>query len=186
MNFPLISEMTVTILGVGSIGSFLCKEFKRLGCRVLAFGRSARLEGFLKENGIDGYYNLVEEALPETDCIISVLPHTEETICLLDNKFNNCKMAPMFINVGRGTVVSESYLIDCLDKGYLSLAILDVFKEEPLPPNNPLWTHPKVYITPHISAKTRNRDLAELFVKNFAKFEKGEKLLNEIIWGQEY
>jgi glyoxylate/hydroxypyruvate reductase A len=92
----------------------------------------------------------------------------------------------MFINLGRGSIISRDEIISSLDKNLISCAVLDVFHEEPLPPSDPLWSHPKVFVTPHIAAETRDVDLAELFVQNLALFENNQRLMNEIEWGSDY
>ena len=92
----------------------------------------------------------------------------------------------MFINLGRASVISENRLIDSLDKEYISLAVLDVLNEEPLAPENPLWTHPKVLITPHIASKTRSQDLAKVFCENLDRFTHGRELKYQIDWDSGY
>ena len=182
----LLDEITVTVLGVGSIGSYLTKRLKEMGCKTLAFGRSNKSDEFLKESKIDYYSSNIDDVLKETDCIISILPHTSDTVGLLNGRFSLCQRKPIFINMGRGSVVDDTHILNSLDSDTISIAALDVFSEEPLPPDHPFWIHPKVYVTPHISAETRNKDLAELFVKNFERYEKNIPLFNQIKWGQNY
>merc|ERR1711972_560233 len=92
-----------------------------------------------------------------------------QTRGLLDKDvLSACGEGKLFINVGRGDVVSEQSLLDALAKGWLRGAVLDVFSPEPLPTESPLWKHPQVTITPHISAVTYSDDTAGLFVENLA------------------
>ena len=93
---------------------------------------------------------------------------------------------PVFINIGRGSVIGDSELIKALDNQWISGAILDVFNEEPLPPSNPLWHHEKVLITPHIAAKSRPSDLVQLFAENYNNFISGKPLKYVIKWDEGY
>merc|ERR1712203_612739 len=82
----------------------------------------------------------------------------------------------VFINVGRGDVIDDESLLRALEKGWISRAVLDVFVQEPLPDASPFWSHPKITITPHVSAPTLPNDAAHLFVENLERYVTGESL----------
>ncbi len=82
----------------------------------------------------------------------------------------------VFINVGRGSVVDEAALLDALDQKEIQHAFLDVFIQEPLPENNPLWRHPSVTVTPHISAHSFPQQVFALFADNYLRWQRGEPL----------
>jgi phosphoglycerate dehydrogenase-like enzyme len=185
-NVRLISELSVSVLGLGAIGSFLTRSFKDMGCHVKGFSRNDKSSEKLSEIGVDFFSTRVADVLRDTDYIINILPHSPETIKLLDQELRVCNANPVLINLGRGSVVSEQVLVSALDDGTLSAAVLDVFEKEPLPGDSPLWQHPKVTITPHIGAETRIPDLAELFVQNYESFVENKPLKFVIDWTENY
>lgn len=109
---------------------------------------------------------------------MSVLPSTVGTRHLLSLETFECANAsngeksPVFGNVGRRDVVTDSAtIVTALDQNHISAAILDAFEHEPLPPSNPLWTHPKVTISPHVSGLTRGQDVPNLVVDQWTGIE---------------
>lgn len=113
------------------------KVNKQLYCEQLTLLCSCRLHSDLPD------------LLQNCDYIINVLPSTPDTIGLLnEDMLKQCaQKQPVFINIGRGTVIKEKDLINALSRGWLSAAILDVFETEPLPPSSVLWTMPQVKYT---------------------------------------
>ncbi|XP_037044284.1 glyoxylate/hydroxypyruvate reductase A-like [Bradysia coprophila] len=190
MDCRTVNEVTIAILGgTGAIGSFVAKKFSLLGSKVTGYGRteSGNISNF-KEIPLAKYSTKLEDILPESDYIISVLPSTPQTMGLLNNDIlQMCKdKSPVLINVGRGTLISEKDIIKAIDNRWISAAILDVFEIEPLPQNSLLWSHPNVFITPHNSAVSRAKDCVKLFVENYNKFVGNEKLLYTINWNSGY
>jgi glyoxylate/hydroxypyruvate reductase A len=84
------------------------------------------------------------------------------------------------INPGRGSLIDDDALIAALDAGRLAHATLDVFREEPLPPEHPFWAHPKVTVTPHVASETRPETAAEAIARNVRRGEEGESFLNVV------
>ena len=78
------------------------------------------------------------------------------------------------INIGRGGIINEDDLLSVLDEGQITAAALDVFAEEPLPENNSLWTHPSVYITPHIAGQSNPGSAAKTIAENIRLVERGK------------
>jgi phosphoglycerate dehydrogenase-like enzyme len=186
-QYRLLSDLKIGILGIGAIGSQVSKLFKSNGVKEIhAYGRTQKTPEYLKESGVDMFSTNLADVLKDVDYIVSILPHTPETIGLLDGQFKHCTKSPGFINLGRGSVVAEREIIAALDAGHLSLAVLDVYQKEPLPTESDLWTHPLVAMTPHIAACTRPQDLAEVVADNFIRFVNGEELRFKINWEDGY
>lgn len=142
-------ETTVGVLGLGHIGGRTARTFAALGFRVLGWSRSPK-----QMDGIDCRYGQAAllPLLAECDYVASVLPATPETDNLFNAEmFSAMKEGSVLINVGRGNLIDEQALIEALDNGRLSHAILDVFKTEPLPQEHPFWKHPQITVTPHVS-----------------------------------
>lgn len=164
----------MAIIGVGSIGRHLAAVAQAFGLTVTGVSRSGAAVA-----GIERVFPVtaVREAVAEADYLLSVVPDTPDTRDLIDAQLLSA-LAPaaLFINVGRGSAVVEADLIEALGSGTLSAAVLDVFREEPLPPEHPFWTTPNLHITPHVAAVTEAPALAELFLDNLARFEAGQPL----------
>ncbi|XP_047357552.1 glyoxylate/hydroxypyruvate reductase A-like isoform X2 [Vespa velutina] len=124
--------------------------------------------------------DLLSDILTNCDYIINVLPSTKNTIGLLNGTIlEHCKdHNVVFINIGRGTIIKESDLLNALEHKWISAAILDVFQEEPLPKNSKLWHLSNVIISPHISGVTRPQDVANQFAENYIKYKNGESIPN--------
>ena len=98
----------------------------------------------------------------QADVIVSVLPATRETRHLFTaERFSHCKPGAIFFNVGRGNAVHEGELLAALQAGKPAMAVLDVFEQEPLPADSPLWHQPNLIVTPHNSAYSFPEDVAQ-------------------------
>lgn len=177
----LICDLTVGVLGLGNIGKSIAQRLKAFGATVWGITRTPLKESldYLDEHRT---IDRLPDMLMSSDYIINVLPSTPNTSGLLNgDMLKNCKTrGSVFINVGRGTIVKEADLVNALEQGWISGAILDVFEEEPLPNESKLWTLPQVTISPHISGVTRGKDVAMFFAENYKNYIKGEPLLNEV------
>lgn len=165
-------EYRVGVLGYGEIGSRIGRAFADLGYPVNGWTRSGR-DG----QDVQHFVGLGELAafLGSSDAVISVLPSTRSTIGLLNAKrLSECKEGSVLVNIGRGTVLDEAALIDALDTGPLAAAVLDVTNPEPPAAESPLWTHPAVTLTPHISGMTQVRSASRLIAANIARMRAGE------------
>ena len=154
-GYRLLSELSIGILGLGDIGKEIARACKALGMRVWGVGRQEKQE---KNPNVDHYRTLkcLPEVLQSCDYFCNVLPDTSATRNLLSGNTLECgkEKSPVFINLGRGNVIDEASLVNALQKGWISGAILDVFENEPLPKESPLWDMPQVTITPHNAAVT--------------------------------
>ena len=157
---------TVGILGLGSIGSEIAKYSKLLGMRTIGLKRN-----ITKVDYVDKVYTEDEmgEIFSLSDYIVNVLPLTEKTHKIIDCKyFSLMKRESYYMNIGRGKTTNEEDLIKALKENKIKGAALDVFDNEPLPKDNPLWDMGNVIITPHLSgiSKTYMRNIyARKFIK---------------------
>ena len=149
----LLQGKTAAILGVGAVGGHLA--------RILQAGFGMRVFGMTRANRdnphVDRYFTRddVLDVLPQADVVALTLPATADTTHLIDHAaFAAMKPTAILVNVARGALVDEAALIEALQQGRLKGAGLDVFEEEPLPSDSPLWTLPNVVMTPHRSAIT--------------------------------
>lgn len=140
---------TVCILGCGSVGTECAKRFKAFGCTVIGLDIVTRQDEFFDDIFL---MSEIDRVLSESDIIILTLPLTESTYHLIDkDRFDLMKKSAVLINIARGAVADTDALIDALNSRQLSGAVLDVFEEEPLNANNPLWKMKNVIVTPHNS-----------------------------------
>ncbi len=168
---PLAPDYKVCVLGQGAIGGHIGQVLSRNGFDVYGWSRNPKsIEGVKLVSGETG----LSTTLPEMDVVICCLPMTDKTRGIIDkNLLAQVKSGAAFINVSRGAVVNEPDLLDALDKGQLAGAALDVFVSEPLPADAPFWTHPKVYVTPHMSGATNPDTAVQIIAENMALIEKG-------------
>lgn len=119
--------------------------------------------------------------LARTDILVCLLPLTKDTAGILNaSTFAALAAGAYVINVARGAHLIEADLIAALDSGHLAGATLDVFAEEPLPPENPLWRHPRVLITPHVASYSVPATGADGVVANIRRALAGEPLLHQV------
>lgn len=176
-----LAGTTVGILGYGGIGRAIARRALALGMRVLAFRRrdAAAEEGIELLFGDAGLARI----LAESQYLVLALPRTAETEGLLDRqRIASLPPDTVVINVGRGELIDESALAAALAAGRLRGAALDVFVQEPLPPESPFWGLPNVLVTPHVSATTHRfwRRELDLILENLRRYERGEPLLNTV------
>lgn len=165
-----LSGKTVCILGCGSVGAECAKRFKAFDCRVIGVDVVTREdESFEKIVTLDK----IDEVLSTADIIILTLPLTDQTRGMFDSKKLSCmKKGAVFVNIARGAIVDQVALIDAL-KDHLFGAVLDVFEEEPLGENSPLWDMENVIVTPHNSfvGELVGERLFDVILKNIERIE---------------
>ncbi|MFD7293820.1 D-2-hydroxyacid dehydrogenase [Streptomyces sp. NPDC059897] len=169
------------VLGGGPIGRAVVRTLRALGIDTALVGRTRR-EGD-PEVGTVHAFDELDGLLARADWVVCAAPLTEQTQDLFDEAtFARMKRGARFINVGRGPMVVEKDLLAALEEGQLGGAALDVFREEPLPADNPLWDAPNLLVSPHMSADTDTwlDDLAEVFADNFARWRAGRPLRNVV------
>lgn len=166
-------DTRVGFLGLGEIGAFTASRLADLGFPVSSWTRSRKFNPSVKSFAGDGE---LQAFLGQTDILICLLSLTRETIGILNAKtFAALPQGAFVINVARGAHLIEADLIAAVESGHLSGAALDVFQEEPLPPESPLWSHPKVTVTPHVAAISQPHVVVKYVLDGIAAFEHGER-----------
>ena len=169
--FSLAQNRRVGFLGSGELAKACALDAVHLGFHVMTWSRGPKhIEGVSSYHGDDA----LDEMLVESDILVGLLPLTDQTRGLMTaDKLAKLPEGAAIINAGRGPVFVDEDLIKMLDNGHLSCAYLDVFSREPLPKDHPFWTHPKIHITPHISALTRPETAVEHIQDVLEHLEKG-------------
>jgi glyoxylate/hydroxypyruvate reductase A len=161
----------VGIMGMGRIGALTARMLQGLGFPVHGWTRTKRQGGDIRS-----YAGPDELAafLGQSDILVSILPDTPQTSGLI-NATTLAMLPPGagVINAGRGTLIVMPDLLAALDSGHLTLAVLDVFDPEPLPPTNPAWHHPRVVVTPHIAGRASPRSRAQAVSRGLAQYAAG-------------
>ncbi|WMN06362.1 D-2-hydroxyacid dehydrogenase [Marivirga arenosa] len=167
-----LSKQSVIIFGTGNISTDIAQVLQPLVKNIVGVNTSGKNKEFfdvcvpIEKFEID---NIDPEAI-----IINTLPATENTYNIFDSSFFSSLQNAFFINIGRGHSVNEDDLLIALDKNQLRNAVLDVFKEEPLPKSSKLWEHSKCIITPHISGITLLEDVKQSFKIAYEAVIKGK------------
>ena len=172
MHPALLRGQRVVILGTGMVGRGIARAFRAVGCPVDGLSRrGAPIGDFDRVCPASEFAPVMEGA----DWLVLAVPPTERTRHFLDrDRLAQCRGAYL-MNVGRGAVIDEAALPEALDRGWLRGAALDVFATEPLPTDSPLWTHPKVVISPHVSGPSTVAATGEGFLECLTAFERGER-----------
>ena len=164
------------IFGVGSIGREIARLLKAVGVEVTGVGRHAR-----DDDPVFGTVHASSEAqsvVAHADWVVGVMPLTGQTRGMFGAAmFAAMQPTARFINIGRGQSVDEAALLTALDKGHIAGAMLDVYQQEPLPPDSPLWGAPNLMISPHMSGdyKAAPQDMVAQFLENLDRFVRGEQ-----------
>lgn len=187
MDYPIIRDFEkISILGIGLIGNYVASVLKHLGAPNI-WGMVQTLPD-TKPPCVDVLKTTaeLEEVLKDSRLIINILPGTNLTNNLLNIKnLSVCKEA-IFMNCGRGTIITQADIIEAVNRKYFSKVVLDVFLVEPLTKDNPLWTMKEVFITPHVAAMPRAPDIAEVFCKNWMHWTKKEPLPSTLNFDKQY
>jgi phosphoglycerate dehydrogenase-like enzyme len=179
-----LAGKTLGIMGTGSIGRPIARAGQAFGMRVVGFSRSGGpVEGF--ERVFAG--TELRDFLTRPDYLVGVLPGTPATEGLLDAAALGALRPHCYlINVGRGNLIDEVALAAALTAGRLGGAVLDVFRQEPLPKDSPLWKTPNLTVTAHVAARSLPADIARLFEENYNRFLAGAPLRHRIDFGRGY
>lgn len=176
----LICEQTILIVGLGSIGRATAIKLSALGATVIGTSRHpVEVEGVSRIIHPDDIFNVIGTV----HGVVITLPGTATTEGLLSAAvFDRVTPGTTLVSVGRGTVIDETALIAALADGRIGFAALDVFASEPLVSDSPLWSSPRVLISPHTAALNvaEDRLIAELFAENCRRLLDGEELINRV------
>jgi glyoxylate/hydroxypyruvate reductase len=171
-------ERRVGILGLGKLGQDAAKKLTGLGFDVAGWSRSEKtIAGVRSYAGAAGLAPL----LGRSEILVCLLPLTAETEGILNT--GTLALLPKgaaLVNAARGAHLVEYDLLAALASGQISAAVLDVFREEPLPADHPFWHHPRVVLTPHVAAFTNPATAAPIILDNIRRFKEGRPLLNRI------
>jgi len=183
------SAVRVGVMGLGVLGRDAADVLRRLGFNVAGWSRT--------QKAIPGMKTFAGEAelstfLGRTDILVCLLPLTPATRGILNRRTfsllarDGVLDGPVVINAGRGGLQVESDLLAALDDDTLAAATLDVFATEPLPTDSPLWSHPKVTVSPHNAADTDPDAISVYVAEQIARHERGEPLQNAVDRGLGY
>ncbi|MFP1750980.1 D-2-hydroxyacid dehydrogenase [Lonsdalea quercina] len=172
------------IVGAGDIGGEVAAFLQPFGVELSGIVNTPRsLPHFKRVAGLDDLAREVAGA----DYVINLLPDTARTTDIYHAElFAAMKSSALFINVGRGTAVVEEDLLAALDQGQIAGAVLDVYRQEPLPERHPFWRTPNLTLSPHVAGPMVPALLARLLADNVLRFHSGEPLKGEVTFTQEY
>ncbi len=175
MSIPLAGK-TLGILGLGAIGQELARKASALEMRVIGIKRRptplAHVDKVYPSEAID-------EVLGASDFVVLLLPSTEETENIINaERLRAMRASAWLLNFGRGALIVDADLIAAVKAKQIAGAILDVYRQEPLPTSHPFWTTEGIMVLPHIGGghPERSRAIAEIFVGNARRFLAGEPL----------
>jgi phosphoglycerate dehydrogenase-like enzyme len=173
----LLAGQTLGLIGVGTIGREIASRARAFGMRVVAMRRRADLGDVAGIDQVFGPQQL-DELLARANVLVIAAPLTPETMALIGAaQLAKLPRGAVVVNVGRAKIIDTDALIAALH-GHLGGASLDVFPQEPLPPEHPLWTCPNVILTPHTSGFRQGHweEVVDLFAENIERFERGHAL----------
>ncbi|MFO1147131.1 MAG: glyoxylate/hydroxypyruvate reductase A [Alsobacter sp.] len=178
---PAACDVRVGLLGLGVLGQDAARKLAVMGFDVAGWSRTPRaVEGITTFAGSEQ----LPAFLARTDILVCLLPLTDETRGIIDarllaglarqGRWRGRLSGPHLINAGRGPLQVETAMLAALDAGTLASATLDVFQTEPLPQDSPLWTHPKVTVTPHNAAVSEPHAVVNLIARQVRRHLAGE------------
>ncbi len=174
----LLRGRTLGLLGLGSVGRAVARVARAFAMRVVGINRSGQrvpeAERVYRRAGL-------REILGQSDYLVLALPLTPETRGLIgEAELRAMRPEAWLVNIGRGPLVQEDALLRALHERWIAGAILDVFPQEPLPPEHPLWGMANVVVTPHISGPSEAAEIAPIFNDNLRRFLQGRALRGRV------
>jgi len=173
-------DKTILIAGAGRVGTLIAKKAECFGMRSIGIKRDVMpVAHFQKVTSLESMCDM----LPMADYVVCCLPLTPKTRKIFDVvAFEKMKSSSMFINVSRGACVNEHDLMDALKKSKIRRAVLDVFGNEPLTPDSPLWDIPNLWLSPHSSGRLENfmDEAIQYFVENYLAYKNQKELPNRV------
>jgi phosphoglycerate dehydrogenase-like enzyme len=179
-----LKSKLIGLLGVGSIGTHLASTARHFQMHVYGYTRQSEAC-----SEVERYFHGASWKVfaSELDYLVCTLPGTDQTNGMVSKEFIAAlPQKAWLVNVGRGSTIDESALIDALNKRTIAGAILDVFSQEPLPKGHPLWSTPNTFITCHTAARNYLPDIASLFIDNYQRLVDGKPLVNQVDFNRGY
>lgn len=175
----LARERPVGVLGLGELGAACARSLAELGFPVTGWSRTPKtIPGIACRHGEDG----LSDVLGRSDILVCLLPLTPETRRILNaGTFARMPRGAVVVNAARGAHLVAEDLLASLDAGHLAGASLDVFEEEPLPPDHPFWHHPAIVVTPHVAAVTHARTATASVVEQIRRHQAGLPLQHLVV-----
>jgi phosphoglycerate dehydrogenase-like enzyme len=177
---PSLAGWTMGIVGAGRVGAAIAARARAFGMRTVGVRRSGSpVDGFDHVTGPDG----LDDLLATSDVVVVTVPRTPRTLNLIDrDALARMKPHAYLVNVSRGGVVDETALADALERRAIGGAIVDVFTEEPLPPDSRFWALDNAFVTPHISSEFAEwpTAAARIFCANLRRWINAEPLSNVV------
>ena len=184
IEVPPASARAIGVMGMGVLGRAVLDRLATYGFRLRGWNRSLRTM-----DGVESFAGAgqLQAFLEGSDVLICLLPLTPATKGILNRElFSALPAGAALINAGRGPHLVDADLLETLDSGRLSRAILDVTDPEPLPPDHPFWAHPRVFVTPHVASMTQPETAAPILLENLRRHQRGEPLTDLIDRGRGY
>lgn len=177
-------DFPIGIMGLGVLGARVARSLAQFEFPVNGWSRSPRLlDGVKCFSGVDGF----KDFLAASRVLVCLLPLTPDTRDIMNrDSLSRLQNGAYVINVARGAHLVEDDLLALLDSGHLAGATLDVFRTEPLPAGHPFWTHPKITVTPHTSARTLRSESIAQIVDKMAALQRGEPVAGVVDRTQGY
>lgn len=177
-NPTLLRGKTLGVVGLGSIGRAIARVARAFLMRVIGVNRSGR-----RVPEVERVYRrpALHEFLAATDYLVLAAPLTPETRGLIgEAEFRVMRPEAWLVNIGRGDLIQESALVRAMQERWIAGAVLDVFAQEPLPPEHPFWSTQNVIVTPHISGPSDPGEIAPIFNENLRRFLTGRPLRGRV------
>ena len=168
----LRKDYPVGVLGLGVLGERVARALAQFDFPVHGWSRSPKaIDGVVCHHGDDGF----RAFLGQCRVLVNLLPLTDETRDILSrDTLSALRPGAYLVNVARGAHLVEEDLLALLESGHMAGATLDVFRTEPLPPGHPFWTHPRITVTPHTSARSLREESIAQIARKIAAVERGE------------
>jgi phosphoglycerate dehydrogenase-like enzyme len=181
-----LAGLKVLLYGTGVIGQAIAQMLALFGVQVYGVNTSGKpVTPFVETYSLEE----AEQKIGSVDYVISLLPSTSKTRNFFTKTYlQQMKPSSVFISIGRGDVVDEEAVIEMLQAGELKGAAFDVFKQEPLPPDSPLWECQNLILTPHMSAKSIHHmdRCMDIFIRNLQAYRNGAEMINLVDTSREY
>lgn len=172
----VLKGSNVVMIGRGTINGRLAELLAPFGCRIRSFGS-------------DFAPSVLDAALREADVVACCVPHTDRTAILFSRvRLSLLKPDALFLNFGRGSLIDETALAEALDSGRLGGAVIDVTREEPLPPDHRFWKTSRLTLTQHTAGGSSDETDRKIrfFLENFSRYKSGAALLSPVDFKRGY